>query len=290
MAEEKEQNVNLEDMQSVDAEVSSIDDNTVFSTSEYAEPEFEENINQKKFSVPKNQKAISRQRRNKIIGKVFACFFALVFLGIIVGTTAFTYSTADRIWWENIGEEAGVEFKELFTLFNGVADSNEEKIVTKGFNEDDLNNFYTNLKRKMFLAQDYDLSVSKIITSLMSSTPMEDTPNNESLAYATIGVDGYDLQYVYYNTEGDVIISDEKPAPDEIGEPSDDKEGNTSLTGNEEVDKLLQEFPILSNIMARKTYLRYRISNSEQLSTMLFPHCRNPLINLKNWKTRLAKH
>ena len=34
MAEEKEQNVNLEDMQSVDAEVSSIDDNTVFSTSE----------------------------------------------------------------------------------------------------------------------------------------------------------------------------------------------------------------------------------------------------------------
>lgn len=241
MAEEKEQNVNLEDMQSVDAEVSSIDDNTVFSTSEYAEPEFEENINQKKFSVPKNQKAISRQRRNKIIGKVFACFFALVFLGIIVGTTALTYSTADRIWWENIGEEAGVEFKELFTLFNGVADSNEEKIVTKGFNEDDLNNFYTNLKRKMFLAQDYDLSVSKIITSLMSSTPMEDTPNNESLAYATIGVDGYDLQYVYYNTEGDVIISDEKPAPDEIGEPSDDKEGNTSLTGNEELDKLLQE-------------------------------------------------
>ncbi|MDE5654410.1 MAG: hypothetical protein K2I46_02255, partial [Clostridia bacterium] len=266
MAVEKEQNVNIEDIQNVEADMLSNADNVendVVENIEYAEPAVEENYlpidngyalpenvdeftdvyedKPNKFKYPKNQKAISRQRRNKIIGKVLACFFILVFLGIIGGTTAFTYSTADRIWWENIGEEAGVEFKELFTLFNGVADANEDKIVTKGFNDGDLDDFYANLKRKMYLAQDYDLSISKIITSVMSSTNTGNTEENQSPAYATLGVDGYDLQYVYYNIDGDITISDEKPMPDEIGEPSEDQEGNTSLTGNEELDKLLQE-------------------------------------------------
>ena len=218
------------------------DEYIVDSEIEYEESQSEDvDLPKKKFSRPKDQRAIARQRRNKVIGRVFATIFVLIFVGILVATTTITYKTADDIWWDNVGKEADVKFSELFGLFNGVIDSNEDKIVTKGFNEGDLNDFYANLKRKLFLAQDYDLSISKIITTLMSSTDSDNSQDAQSQGYATIGVDGCDLQYVYYNTDGVVTVSDVKPTSEEIGEPSGDNDGNSSLTGNEELDKLLQE-------------------------------------------------
>ncbi|MDE6210386.1 MAG: hypothetical protein K2G42_00205 [Clostridia bacterium] len=193
----------------------------------------------KKLNIEKDKKAIARQRRNKMIGKVLACVFVLIFVGTIAGLTAGAYVTADRLWMENVGEEAGVEFKELFTLFNGVVDTNEDKIVTKGFNEGDLEEFYSNLKRKMFLAQDYDLSIGQIISSVMSAS--EDDQESQQ-SYTTVGVDGYDLQYVYCDAQGNTVISDEKPTAEDIGESEGNQdETNSSVTGNEQLDKLLQE-------------------------------------------------
>ncbi len=75
-----------------------------------------------KIDIEKNQKAIKRGNRNKMLGKIFALVFVLIFVGSIVGATAFAYNTAADIWWTQIGEEANVEFKELFTLFNGVGE------------------------------------------------------------------------------------------------------------------------------------------------------------------------
>ena len=197
----------------------------------------------KKLNIEKDQKAIARQRRNKIIGKVLACVFVFIFLGTIAGITAGAYTTADKLWMENVGEEAGVEFKELFTLFNGVVDTDEEKIVTKAFNSQDLEEFYSNLKRKMFLAQDYDLSIGQIISSVMSAT--DDAQEEQSqLSYTTVGVDGFDLQYVYRDADGNVVTSDVKPTAEEMGGASDgagQDKSDESLTGNEQLDKLLQE-------------------------------------------------
>ncbi len=193
----------------------------------------------KKLNIERDQKAIARQRRNKIIGKVLACVFVLIFVGTIAGVTAGAYTAADRIWMENVGEEAGVEFKELFTLFNGVVDANEEKIVTKGYSAQDLEEFYSNLKRKMFLAQDYDLSISKIISSVMSASGDE---QEGQTSYTTVGVDGYDLQYVYLDADGNTVISDEKPSVEDIGESDGGQDdANSSVTGNEQLDQLLQE-------------------------------------------------
>ncbi|MDE6473829.1 MAG: hypothetical protein K2L70_01835 [Clostridia bacterium] len=193
----------------------------------------------KKLNIEKDKNAIARQRRNKIIGKVLACVFVFIFLGTIAGITAGAYTAADKLWMENVGEEAGVEFKELFTLFNGVVDSNEDKIVTKGFNQQDLEEFYSNLKRKMFLAQDYNLSIGQIISSVMSASGEE---QESQQSYTTIGVDGYDLQYVYLDADGNTVTSDEKPTADDLGESEGNQdETNSSLTGNEQLDQLLQE-------------------------------------------------
>nr|MDE6276249.1 hypothetical protein [Clostridia bacterium] len=185
----------------------------------------------KRLDIKKDQKAIARQRRHRNIGRFFACVCVLAFLGMIAGILAGTYTVADKVWMDNVGEEAGVEFKELFTLFNGVVDTNEDKIVTKGYGADDLDAFYSNLKRKMFLAQDYDLSISQILSSVMSSTAGKEE-GQEQVPYTTMGVDGYDLQYVYLDADGNEVTSDEKPTEEET---------KSSLTGNEELDKLLQE-------------------------------------------------
>lgn len=252
MADNLEQNENIEldepvvvidfvaDEDIAYAQMSQTDGQQFEMRQSYEQPPAEDN-SKKKFTRPKNQRAISRQRRNKIIGRVLACLCVLVFLGIIAGTVAVTYKTASQLWWDNIGEEAGVEFKELFTLFNGVTDTNEKKIVTRGFSQDDLDVFYANLKRKVYLAQDYELSVSKIITSVMNSTSTGNTQNDNDIDYPTIGVDGYDLQYLYYDTNGDVTVSGGEPTREEIGEPTEGQNANKSLTGNEDLDKLLQE-------------------------------------------------
>ncbi len=193
----------------------------------------------KKLNIEKDKKAIARQRRNKIIGKVLACVFVFIFLGTIAGITAGAYTAADKLWMESVGEEAGVEFKELFTLFNGVIDANEDKIVTKGFNQEDLEEFYSNLKRKMFLAQDYNLSIGQIISSVMSASGEE---KESQQSYTTVGVDGYDLQYVYCDADGNTVVSDEKPTAEDFGEPENNQdEINSSVTGNEQLDQLLQE-------------------------------------------------
>lgn len=192
-----------------------------------------------KIDIEKNQKAIKRGNRNKMLGKIFALVFVLIFVGSIVGATAFAYNTAADIWWTQIGEEANVEFKELFTLFNGVGDTDESKIVTKGYTEEDLKGFYSNLKRKLYLAEDSDISISKIISTIMSSAS---DGSGQSGEVATVGVDGYDLQYVYTNADGEQVYSDEMPNEEDFpNEVAPDSGNDGSLTGNPQLDQLLQE-------------------------------------------------
>ena len=192
-----------------------------------------------KIDIEKNQKAIKRGNRNKMLGKIFALIFVLIFVGSIVGATAFAYNTAADIWWTQIGEEANVEFKELFTLFNGVVDTDESKIVTKGYTEEDLEGFYSNLKRKLYLAEDSDISISKIISTIMSSTSNAGGQGGE---VATVGIDGYDLQYAYTNADGEQVYSDEMPNEEDLpNEVAPDSGNDGSLTGNPQLDQLLQE-------------------------------------------------
>ncbi|MCX4362350.1 MAG: hypothetical protein OSJ74_03035, partial [Clostridia bacterium] len=161
----------------------------------------------KKLNIQRDPKVLARLHRKKIIGKVLASIFVFIFVGSIVGMTAFAYTSASNVWWNEVGEEAGVEFKELFTLFNGIGDTDEGKIVTNGFTKEDLENFYGNLKRKMYLSQDYNLSVEKILSSLMSQSGEENGGTSQASCYVT-GTDGYDLEYVYTDFDGNTVTGD----------------------------------------------------------------------------------
>ncbi len=188
----------------------------------------------KKLNIQRDPKVLARLHRKKIIGKVLASIFVFIFVGSIVGMTAFAYTSASNVWWNEVGEEAGVEFKELFTLFNGIGDTDEGKIVTNGFTKEDLENFYGNLKRKMYLSQDYDLSIEKILSSLMSQSGEENDGTSQTSFYVT-GTDGYDLEYVYTDFDGNTVTGDENTSQGES------ENGDSSITGNKELDKLLQE-------------------------------------------------
>lgn len=176
----------------------------------------------RKIDIEIDERAIKRGRRNKIIGKVLACVVVLIYLGAIAGSVAGAYNAASKAWWENVGREADVEFKELFTLFNGFSDADEKKIVTKSYSNSDLEDFYCNLKRKMFLADDSELSVSGIISAIMSSPSSQSGASN--MALADRGTDGYDLE-----------VEEETPLENPNGG------GESFTTGSEELDKLLQE-------------------------------------------------
>ena len=121
----------------------------------------------RKVDIDKDMKAIKRKRRKKIAGKVFASVFVLLFALSIVGVSVFAYKTAESAWDNYVGIEAGVKFGELPSIIKGVMDADEEKIVTNSYTESDLTDFYSNIKNKMYLSQDYDLDILKIVSEVM---------------------------------------------------------------------------------------------------------------------------
>ena len=133
--------------------------------------------------VEKNEKAIKRGCRLKAMGRIFAIVFVLLYIGLIIGSTTLVYKTAEKAWDENIGIEAGVPFKELFTIFKGVRKTDENAIVTNAYGEDDVKEFYANIKRKAYLSQDFDLDIMKLLGTVMGGSEDENVAEQTDIVY-----------------------------------------------------------------------------------------------------------
>lgn len=200
----------------------------------------------RKLNAEKDEGAIKKSRRRKFAGKIFASVFVLLFVGIVIGTTVGSYKLAESVWNENIGNEAQVPFNELFSLFKGVRKNNEKDVVSNAFADEDLTAFYANIKNKMYLAEDYDLDVMKILSKVLAGEEEENSTDQESagdVKITTQGTYGYDFVYVYEYKDGRRVESREPLSDEDL--PTEDggqeEQPSQESTGNSALDELLKE-------------------------------------------------
>ncbi len=200
----------------------------------------------RKLNAEKDEGAIKKSRRRKFAGKIFASVFVLLFVGIVIGTTVGSYKLAESVWNENIGNEAQVPFNELFSLFKGVRKNNEKDVVSNAFADEDLTAFYANIKNKMYLAEDYDLDVMKILSKVLAGEEEENSTDQESagdVKITTQGTYGYDFVYVYEYKDGRRVESREPLSDEDL--PAEDggqeEQPSQESTGNSALDELLKE-------------------------------------------------
>lgn len=225
----------------------------------------------RKVDIPKDERAIRHNRINKKAGAIIAVICVVVLIAGIVGACFGAYGVAEKLWNENIGNEAGVPFNELFSIFKGVTKADEQAIVTNKYSQEDLDGFYDNLKNKLYLAKDYDIDIQQLVTAFLSDSGKNDEEGEaEQVSLTLEGSDGYDLEYVYTYPDGRVLRSDVPLSSDELADNQDDaaqpdqgEEGETESgqqgTGNEALDKFLAElqfdFSSLENYNGEKNIL-----------------------------------
>ena len=226
----------------------------------------------RKVDIQKDERAIRHNRINKKTGAIIAAICIVMLIGGMVGLGFGAYSIASNVWDKHIGNEAGVSFGELFTIFDGVTKADEKAIVTNKYTDEDLDSFYANLKNKLYLAQDYELDITKLLSSFLSSDNSEQDGGDDSqVALTTEGTDGYDLVYVYTYPDGTVKKSDVALSEEELSEgvvdnedgqnndQSQDESQTQQGTGNEKLDELLKElqfdFSSLENYNGDKNIL-----------------------------------
>ncbi|MBD5086378.1 MAG: hypothetical protein HDT32_03355 [Clostridiales bacterium] len=198
----------------------------------------------KKLDIERDEKAIKKKRKLRTAGRIVALVVVLAFVGVLVGINVSVYKAAERVWDENIGIEAGVPFKDVFTIFKGVKKADEKAIVTNAYGEEDLTGFYSNVKNKMFLDESFDLDVMKILGKVMGSDSSTGEQGGE-VVMSSRGTYGYDYVYVYTYADGAVVESDEPLSDEELGIEGEDNTqeppaGETG-TGNSAFDDLLGE-------------------------------------------------
>ena len=93
-------------------------------------------------------------------------------------------------------------------------------VVTNGYGEQDLENFYADLKTALYLSEDCNVTIADIVSGLLSS--LTDSENGEN------GGEGQELTL----SDGSPLILSDETAP-EIGD-------NGSMTGNKTLDDLLE--------------------------------------------------
>ena len=93
-------------------------------------------------------------------------------------------------------------------------------VVTNGYGEQDLENFYADLKTALYLSEDCNVTIADIVSGLLSS--LTDSENGEN------GGEGQELTL----SDGSPLILSDETAP-EIGD-------NGSITGNKALDDLLE--------------------------------------------------
>ena len=79
----------------------------------------------RKVDIPKNERAIRHNRINKKTGAIIAAICVIVLIAGTVGLCFGAYGIAEKVWNDKIGNEAGVPFNELFSIFSGVTKADE---------------------------------------------------------------------------------------------------------------------------------------------------------------------
>lgn len=227
----------------------------------------------RKVDISKDERAIRHNRISKKTGLIIALVCTIILIAGIIGMSFAAYGIAAKVWNEKVGDEAGVPFNELFTIFKGVTKADEEVIVTNKYTEDDLDGFYDNLKNKLYLADDYEIDITKLLSAFLSNSEEKDDTqqSQEQVTLSLEGTDGYDLVYVYTYPDGrqlksEVALTDEQLAdgegdatlPDD--QPVEEEQTPAQQgTGNEALDNLLKElqfdFSSLENYNGEKNIL-----------------------------------
>ncbi len=227
----------------------------------------------RKVDIAKDERAIRHNRISKKTGLIIALVCIVILIAGIVGMSFAAYGIAAKVWNEKVGDEAGVPFNELFSIFKGVTKADEEAIVTNKYSEDDLDGFYDNLKNKLYLADDYEIDITKLLSAFLSNSEGEDDTqqSEDQVTLSFEGTDGHDLVYVYTYPDGSQIKSEVALTDEELAEvegdatlPEDEpvQEEQTPAqegTGNEALDNLLKElqfdFSSLENYNGEKNIL-----------------------------------
>lgn len=242
----------------------------------------------RKVDIKKDERAIRHNRISKKTGAIIACICIFVLIAGTVGLGFGAYAIAENIWDKNIGEESGVAFNELFGILNGVTKTNEDKIVSNKYSQEDLDGFYDNLKNKLFLADDYDLNLTELLKSLLGNNK-EEQPSQVNVS--TKGTDGYDLVYIYQYPDGSTVESQVALA----GEITEGEQGGqiSQGTGNPALDALLQElefdFSSLENYQGEKNILEISDKQLAAVIDEVYGSLDEIFTQVKDLETKLGK-
>ncbi len=246
----------------------------------------------RKINIERDAKAIKRNRRNKLIGKILAAVCVVVFVGTVAGIFGGSYKAAEKLWWNSVGQEAGVEFKELFSIFNGVSKADESKIVTNSYSSADLDSFYSNVKRKLYLAEDYELNISKLLGSILGGEKENADNAGKDTLVSVVGTDGYDLTYLYAYPDGRVIASDTPVDKGELPDGAEDQTPSES-TGSGALDEFLKEikfdFSSLENYQGEQNILEITDRQIASVIDEAFGSLSDFLPEIKELETSLGK-
>lgn len=213
----------------------------------------------RKVDIKKDERAIRHNRINKKTGAVIASVCIIVLIAGIVGLGFGAYGIAESLWNKNIGNEAGVPFNELFGIFDGVTKADEAAIVTNKYTADDLDEFYDNFKRKLYLDKDYELDIIAILNAFLPGSSGSQQESDGEVALSYKGTDGYDLTYEYTFADGSKRVSEVALSDEELTGETGETQQNEPTTGNAALDKLLSElqfdFSSLENYDGAKNIL-----------------------------------
>lgn len=147
---------------------------------------------------------------------VTALVLVIVFCGLLVGGAFFA-------WGKYVEPQINLTLGEAFKIAGGLFKNTDEgKVVTNPYSQDDLDEFYKQFKTKLFIKESVNINISDILSSTLSKGTAEDVEQN-SLA----------------NEYSATVMEENNP------------EVETSGTGSEVLDKLLADlefdFSSLSN-------------------------------------------
>lgn len=171
----------------------------------------------------KEAERIKKKKSKRRFYTGFACvsliviLIASVFLGALVAWDANLLTKNDEKI--SLKDMTGLELLEAVGMLAKLYEDGSG-VVTNKYEESDLDNFYTDLKGALYLSEDCNVTIKDIVSGLLSSlTNKDENTEGDGGEQATL-------------SDGSPLIMSDETAP-EIGD-------NGSITGNKELDKLLE--------------------------------------------------
>lgn len=144
---------------------------------------------------------------------IVVMIIVVVFSGGLVGGAFWA-------WGKYAEPSMEMSLTEFFGILNKTMNGKEKDIVTNAFEEKDLDAFYEQMKEKMFLKDESNVTIMDIINGYVPKA------NNTTQPTGYTGTDGYDLRPIYSQEENNAKV----------------EASSQVTTGNSDFDKLLQQF------------------------------------------------